>query len=280
MRNLIDGKAISISHRKRLKLGVAELKRKGICPTLVIYAIGEHPASTLYFNTKRRLAESLGIVVYPRQFAQIEEDVLIRQIENCNANDAIDGIFVELPLPPELDARRVRRTIAPSKDVDGINPINLGKLVIGEATLLPATPTGVVELLRAKGVRLAGKDVVVVGRSDAVGTPLALLLQRQNATVTMCHSQTRSLSEKTRRAEVLCVAVGVPNFVRADMVQAGAVVIDVGVNTTAGGTVVGDVDFAGVQPKAKLITPVPGGVGPMVSTMVMDNVVQSARRRL
>jgi len=279
MENLLDGNAIAKRYHKQLKQHVAELRKKGVQPSLVIYYLGEDPAAEVYFNAKRKLAQALGIVVYPRRFVRIDEDDLIRQIKNCDDNCEIDGIFIELPLPSHLNARRIRQAVTPDKDVDGINPISLGQLLMGQATFPPATAMGVIELMRAKHIVFEGKDVVVVGRSDVVGTPLSLLLKKENATVTVCHSKTRHLSEKTRQAEILCVAVGQPNFIRGDMVQDGAVVIDIGVNVGPNG-LVGDVAFSEVHPKARWITPVPGGVGPMTSVIVMSNVIQAARRRL
>lgn len=279
MDNLLDGKVIASQYRRQLKAQVAELSKKGITPSMVIYYIGEDASADLYFNAKRKLAADLGILAYARRFERIEEELLIRQIENCNENCEIDGICIELPLPSGLDAQRVRRAVTPDKDVDGINPTSLGRLIVGQAALPPATPMGVIELMRAKGIRLEGKDAVMVGRSEVVGTPLALLLMRESATVTVCHSKTQDLVAKTLGAEILCVAVGKPGFIRADMVREGAIVIDIGVNVTPQG-LVGDVAFDEVQPKALWITPVPGGVGPMTSTLVMQNVIQSARRRL
>lgn len=279
MENLLDGNAIARRYHQQLKQQVVELKKKGVHPSLVVYCLGEDPAAKAYFNAKRKLAQALGVVLYPRRFPNLDEETLIRQIQNCDDNCEIDGIFIELPLPPQLNARRVRQAVTPSKDVDGINPISLGQLLAGEAAFPPATARGVIELMRAKHLSFEGKDVVVVGRSDVVGTPLALLLQRENATVTVCHSKTRNLSEKTRRAEILCVAVGRPGFIRGEMVKNGAVVIDIGVNVGPHGFV-GDVAFDEVQPKARWITPVPGGVGPMALAMVMGNVIQAARRRL
>ncbi|HEY5597038.1 MAG TPA: bifunctional 5,10-methylenetetrahydrofolate dehydrogenase/5,10-methenyltetrahydrofolate cyclohydrolase [Candidatus Bipolaricaulota bacterium] len=279
MHNLLDGKVIASQYRRQLKAQVAELSKRGVTPSVVIYYIGEDASADLYFNAKRKLAADLGILAYARRFERIEEELLIRQIENCNENCEIDGICIELPLPPALDAQRVRRAVTPDKDVDGINPTSLGRLIVGQTALPPATPMAVIELMRAKDIRFEGKDAVIVGRSEVVGTPLALLLMRENATVTVCHSKTQNLVAKTLGAEILCVAVGKPGFIRADMVREGAIVIDIGVNVTPQG-LVGDVAFDEVQPKAQWITPVPGGVGPMTSTLVMQNVIQSARRRL
>jgi len=271
--NRIDGRKIAQAFREQLKHQTADLRKRGIVPTLVIFYIGDDPSAEPYFNAKRKLAESLGVQVYARRYPKIDQADLVRQIESCNGNGEIDGVFVELPLPKWVDDQRVRRAVAPHKDVDGINPSNLGRLVTGEATLLPATPMGVLELLRASRVRFEGQDVVMVG------IPLGLLLMREHAPVTICHSRTKDLAEKTRAADILCVAVGRPRFITADMVKQGATVVDIGVNVTPDG-IRGDVAFDEVAPKAGLITPVPGGIGPMTSTMVMSNLVQSARRRL
>ncbi len=279
MTNRIDGRTIAQTFREQLKHQTADLRKRGIVPTLVVFYIGDDPSAEPYFDAKRKLADSLGVRVYARRYPKIDQADLIRQIESCNGNGEIDGVFVELPLPKWVDDQRVRRAVAPHKDVDGINPSNLGRLVTGEATLLPATPMGVLELLRASRVRFEGQDVVMVGRSEVVGIPLGLLLMREHATVTICHSRTKDLSDKTRAADILCVAVGRPHFITADMVKAGATVVDIGVNVTPEG-IRGDVAFDEVAKKAGLITPVPGGIGPMTSTMVMSNLIQSARRRL
>lgn len=279
MDHVIDGRAVAAAYRDRLKAQVGELRRRGVVPALVAFYLGDDPAAELYFQAKRRLAEWLGITFYARRYPEIDEAFLLRQIESCNGNAELDGVFIELPLPSQIDAQRVRRAVDPNKDVDGINPANLGRLVTGETALLPATPMGVLELMRASGVTFAGRDVVIVGRSEVVGIPLGLMLMREQATVTICHSRTRDLAAKTRQADILCVAIGRPRFIRAEMVKPGAVVIDIGVNATPEG-LCGDVDFENVQRVAGRITPVPGGVGPMTSTMVMANLIRSARRRL
>jgi methylenetetrahydrofolate dehydrogenase (NADP+)/methenyltetrahydrofolate cyclohydrolase len=276
--NLIDGKAIAKAIREELKREIEGLRAQGIVPTLAVLWIGEDPASGVYYRSKQKLAENLGIEfrgeVLP---ADVSQDELLQRIRQLNGDPEIEGIFVEFPLPEHIQPEVVREAITPEKDVDGITPVNLGKLLIGEAGLIPATPYGVMELLRASGVELRGADAVMVGRSEVVGKPLALLLLQAHATVTICHSRTRDLARHTRRADVLCVAAGRPKLITADMVKEGAVVIDIGLNATDEG-VVGDVDFEAVKEKAGLITPVPGGVGPMTATIVMKNVVEATKR--
>jgi methylenetetrahydrofolate dehydrogenase (NADP+)/methenyltetrahydrofolate cyclohydrolase len=275
--NLIDGKAIAKHIREELTREIEELKARGIVPTLAALWVGEDPASGVYYRSKQRLAERLGIEfrgeVLP---ADIPQDELLARIRALGEDSEVEGIFVEFPLPDHIQGEAVRAAIAPEKDVDGITPVNLGKLLIGEAGPIPATPYGVMELLRASGVQLRGMDAVMVGRSEVVGKPLALLLLQAHATVTICHSKTRDLAAHTRRADVLCVAAGRPKLITAEMVKEGAVVIDIGLNATDEG-VVGDVDFEAVKEKAGLITPVPGGVGPMTATIVMKNVVEATK---
>ena len=275
---LIDGKAVAKRIREELKREIEALKAQGIVPTLAVLWVGEDPASGVYYRAKQRLAEQLGIEfrgeTLPRD---IPEAALLERIRELNDDPEVEGIFVEFPLPPQIKPEAVRAAIHPDKDVDGITPVNLGKLLIGEPGLIPATPYGVMALLKASGVELRGADAVMVGRSEVVGKPLALLLLRADATVTICHSKTRDLAEHTRRADVLCVAVGRPKLITADMVKPGAVVIDIGLNATEEG-VVGDVDFEAVREKASRITPVPGGVGPMTATIVMKNVVEATKR--
>ncbi len=275
---LIDGKAVAKQIREDLAREIEQLKAQGIVPTLAVLWVGEDPASGVYYRSKQRLAERLGIEFRGEVLPQdVPQDGLLRRIQELNDDPEVEGIFVEFPLPEHIQPEVVREAIAPEKDVDGITPVNLGKLLIDEPGLIPATPYGVMELLKASNVQLRGADAVMVGRSEVVGKPLALLLLREDATVTICHSKTRDLAEHTRRADVLCVAVGRPKLVTADMVKEGAVVIDIGLNATEEG-VVGDVDFEAVREKASMITPVPGGVGPMTATIVMKNVVEATKR--
>jgi len=280
MAKIIDGKEIAQRYREALKHEIRELHTRGVKPALAAIIVGGNPACVAYFNVKRKLAEMLGIRFIGEQMPPTAaQEKLIEKIAEYNEREEVDGICVELPLPAGIDSKKIRGVIASEKDVDGINPVNLGKLMIGEEeAMLPATPYGVIELLKSAGVELEGKEAVMVGRSEVVGRPLALLLLRENATVTICHSKTRHLEEKTRCADVLCAAVGVPRLIRASMVKEGAVVIDIGMTATDDG-LVGDVAFEEVSKKASLITPVPGGVGPMTATMIMLNVVKAAKRR-
>ena len=279
MAKILDGKKIARRYREALKREIQELHAQGMKPTLADIVVGDNPACVAYFNVKKKLSEELGIhflgVPMP---ASTTENELIRTITQYNEREEVDGIFVELPLPVGINSKKIRNAIAPQKDVDGINPVNLGRLMIGEEAMLPATPYGVIEFLKSESVQLEGKEAVVVGRSEVVGKPLALLLLQENATVTICHSKTRNLAEKTRRADILCVAVGSPGLIRAPMVKEGAVVIDIGMTATKNG-IVGDVAFEEVSKKTSLITPVPGGVGPMTTTMIMRNVVKAAKIR-
>lgn len=275
---LIDGKAIARSLRERLKSEVEALKAQGVLPTLAVLWVGGDPASGVYFRSKERVAKELGIEFRGEQLdGKISQGELVEHIERLNSDPKVSGIFVEFPLPEQIQPEAVRSAISPDKDVDGITPVNLGKLLIGEEGLIPATPYGVMELLRAEGVGLRGLHAVMVGRSEVVGKPLALLLLAEDATVTICHSKTRDLKEHTLRADVLCVAVGRPKLITAEMIKPGAVVIDIGLNSTEEG-IVGDVDFEAAKERASLITPVPGGVGPMTATLVMRNVVEAAKR--
>lgn len=287
---VLDGKAVAHTLQERLKEQIAELKARGVTPTIAPIIVGENPGAKVYYRTKGRLAEKLGI-----RYAGLElpenmgQGALIDEIHRLNDDPGIHGLFVELPLPKEISLAAISREIAPQKDIDCINPLNMGRLVIegtGIATyamlnrrsdlLLPATPQAVMELLLGSGVELVGRDVTVIGRSLAVGRPLSLLLLTEGATVTICHSKTRRLAKITQRAEVICVAVGHPRFLTSEMVTDGVVVIDIGTNVVKGG-ITGDVDYESVAKKASLITPVPGGVGPMTTTLIMANTVKAAR---
>jgi len=276
---LIDGRKIASNYLEELRARLSELKTRQIVPTLAVVFVGDNPASRTYFKVKERLARELGInFVAERLAAEISELALLEKVAHFNADPQIHGLFVEFPLPAHLRAERVRAAVAPEKDVDGITPENLGKLLIGQEGLFPSTPFGVIELLKKSGVTLRGKHAVVVGRSEVVGKPLALLLLKEDATVTICHSRTVDLAQHTRQADILCAAAGKPKMISAEMVKPGAVVIDIGINATAEG-IVGDVDFGPVSEKASLITPVPGGVGPMTAMIVMRNTVQAAAQR-
>ncbi len=286
---IIDGKQISADMRAELKEEVAKLKEKGIVPGLGVILVGEDPASKSYVTAKEKTCEELGIYSddnrLPEESTQQE---LLARVEQMNKDPKINGILVQLPLPKHLNEAEVLLAIDPDKDVDGFHPMNVGKMMVGEKAFLPCTPHGVIQLLMRSGVTIEGAKVVIVGRSNIVGKPLAnMLIQKNktgNATVTVCHTRTKDLTDQTRQADIIVAAAGRPNTITADMVKEGVVVIDVGVNRIEDATkksgyrLVGDVDFEGVKEKASLITPVPGGVGPMTITMLMYNTVESAKR--
>ncbi len=289
MTNIIDGKQVAAQMREELKAEVNALREKGIIPGLGVILVGQDPASTSYVTAKEKACHEAGIFSDDNRLpADTTQEVLIDKVQQMNNDPRIHGILVQLPLPKHIDEDVVIGTIAPDKDVDGFTPANVGRLVIGQPCFMPCTPHGVVQLLARSGVEISGAHVVVVGRSNIVGKPVAnMLLQKRehaNATVTICHTGTRDIAAFTRQADILIVAAGRPNTVTADMVREGAAVIDVGVNriedTTkkSGFRLVGDVDFEGVKEKASFITPVPGGVGPMTITMLMVNTVESAKR--
>jgi methylenetetrahydrofolate dehydrogenase (NADP+)/methenyltetrahydrofolate cyclohydrolase len=285
---ILDGKAVAEKIRQNIKREVEELKGKGITPGLVTILVGENPASVSYVTAKQKTAHELGFYSVQENLPEnVSEEELLNMIDKYNRDPQIHGILVQLPLPKHINEKRVLYAIDPRKDVDGFHPVNVGKLVIGEPCFIPCTPYGVLMLLAETGVPVDGADVVVVGRSNIVGKPVAILLMQKrkpvgNATVTVCHTGTKNMAEHTKRADILIVAAGVPKFVTADMVKEGVVVIDVGVNrigTTPEGKakLCGDVDFEGVKEKASFITPVPGGVGPMTITMLMKNTLESAK---
>lgn len=286
---IIDGKSIAQEIREKIKKEVEELKEKyDIVPGLVTILVGDDPASISYVKGKQKVAQALGFYsVEERLPENVSEDKLIKLIDKYNKDWRIHGILVQLPLPKSINERRVINAIDPRKDVDGFHPINVGKMIIGEPCFLPCTPYGILVILEKIGCQVEGAEVVVVGRSNIVGKPMAnLLMQKRktigNATVTICHTRTKDLAFHTKRADILIVAVGKPKFITADMVKEGAVVIDVGVNrigTTPEGKAIlcGDVDFDAVKEKVSAITPVPGGVGPMTITMLMKNTLEAAK---
>ena len=279
---LMDGKAVSAAVRGRIRLDCeAFAKRFGRAPGLSVILVGNDPASCVYVRNKKRACEEVGFSssVYELPGNTTEEE-LLSLIDRLNRDPAVDGILVQLPLPAHLDEKAVTLAIRPEKDVDAFHPINVGAVCAGEYTFVPCTPAGVMELLAYYGIDPAGKDCVVIGRSNIVGKPQALLLLEKNATVTVCHSRTVGLAEHTRRADILVSAVGKAGFVRADMVKPGAVVIDVGMNRNAEGKLCGDVDFPAVEPLCSYITPVPGGVGPMTITMLLRNTLTAAEKNL
>jgi methylenetetrahydrofolate dehydrogenase (NADP+)/methenyltetrahydrofolate cyclohydrolase len=286
---IIDGNEVAGKIREELAAEIEALKKRGVTPGLAVVLVGDNPASQSYVRAKNKAAHEIGI--YSEQHnldKDTSEAELLALVDRLNADPKIHGILVQLPLPDQIDEKKVLDRILPEKDVDGFHPVNLGKMVIGEPGFLPCTPYGVVKLLVYSGVKTQGAHVVVVGRSNIVGKPVAnMLLQKQpeaDATVTICHSRTRDLPSITRQADILIAAMGRPEFITADMVKDGAVVIDVGVNRVddpskkRGYRLVGDVKFDEVAEKASAITPVPGGVGPMTITMLLHNTVQSAGR--
>jgi methylenetetrahydrofolate dehydrogenase (NADP+)/methenyltetrahydrofolate cyclohydrolase len=275
---LLDGKTMSNELREKLALRVENLKARGVTPGLAVILVGEDPASQIYVKNKGLGCAQVGMhsvtIRLPETTTQQE---LETQIDQLNGDSSIHGILVQLPLPAGLDEAAALARIAPEKDVDGFHVVNAGKLFTGQKGVVACTPKGAMEMIRRTGIDLSGKEAVVVGRSNIVGKPMAMLLLQQNATVTMCHSRTQHLAEHTRRADVLVAAVGKPRFITADMVKPGAIVIDVGINRVDG-KVVGDVDFDAVKEVASWITPVPGGVGRMTITMLLENTIEAAER--
>jgi methylenetetrahydrofolate dehydrogenase (NADP+) / methenyltetrahydrofolate cyclohydrolase len=277
---LISGKEVAQAKRQEIKEQTAVLKEKGVTPGLVVLLVGENPASLSYVKGKVKACEEVGIYSELKSYPEtITEDELLNEIERYNQADHIDGILVQLPLPDHISEHKVIDTISPEKDVDGFHPINVGRMVTGQVAFLSCTPYGIVEMIKYKGIPIAGKHVVIVGRSNIVGKPAALLFLRENATVSICHSRTPNLLEITQQADILVVAVGRENLVSGDDIKEGAVVIDVGMNRNAEGKLVGDVHFDSAKEKASYITPVPGGVGPMTITMLLANTLQSAEKR-
>ncbi|MGN0114962.1 MAG: bifunctional methylenetetrahydrofolate dehydrogenase/methenyltetrahydrofolate cyclohydrolase FolD [Acutalibacteraceae bacterium] len=277
MAQIIDGKAVSAAVRADVREQTAQLKAKGITPGLAVIIVGDDPASRVYVNNKKKACLDVGF--YSEEYAMPADttmEQLCEVIDTLNARDDIDGILCQLPLPKQLDEKAVIDRIDPSKDVDAFSPANVGKIMIGDYDFLPCTPAGVMELLKAYNIDANGKNCVVIGRSNIVGKPMAMLLLHANGTVTVCHSKTQNISDVTNKADILVAAVGRANFVTADMVKDGAVVIDVGMNRVDG-KLCGDVDFAAVEPKASFITPVPGGVGPMTIGMLMKNTLKAAK---
>ncbi len=286
---IIDGKQVAADIRAELKDEVAELAKQGVVPGLGVILVGDDPASHSYVTAKERACKELGIYSEDNRLpAETSQDELMALVAKMNADPKINGILVQLPLPKHMNESEVLFGIDPVKDVDGFHPVSVGKMVVGEKTFLSCTPHGVLHLLLRSGVTIEGAHVVIVGRSNIVGKPLAnMLVQKSstgNATVTVCHTRTKNLADHTRQADILVAAVGRPNTITADMVKDGVAVIDVGVNRVDDATkkrgyrLVGDVDFEAVKEKASLITPVPGGVGPMTITMLMVNTVESAKR--
>ncbi len=277
MTQIIDGKAIAAQIKEELKEKVARLKEQGTEVTLAVIQVGADPASSVYVRNKKNACAYIGIrsLAYELPEETTEEE-LLALIRELNGREDVNGILVQLPLPGQICEERVLDAICPGKDVDGFHPQNVGALCIGRPGFVSCTPAGVIQLLKRSGVEIAGKECVVVGRSNIVGKPMALLLLRENGTVTVTHSRTRDLKEVTARADILVAALGKPRFITADYVKDGAVVIDVGIHRNEDGKLCGDVDYESVAPKCSAITPVPGGVGPMTVAMLMYNCVESA----
>lgn len=275
MSKIIDGKALAAQVKARCAAGAQGLARR---PGLAVILVGDDPASRVYVSGKERDCAECGFLSFEHKLpADTTEQELLTLIDRLNGDGAVDGILVQLPLPAHLNEEKVLNAIAPDKDVDCFHPVNVGKMVTGQPVFLPCTPAGVMEMLRAYEIPVAGRHCVVLGRSNIVGKPMATLLLAQSGTVTICHSKTPDLAAFTRQADILVSAVGRTGLVRADMVKEGAVVIDVAMNRNAEGKLCGDVDFAAVEKKASYITPVPGGVGPMTRAMLMENLLTAAR---
>lgn len=279
MSRIIDGKVISAAVKERVKKGVAELNKKGITVGLAVIIVGEDPASKIYVANKKKACEALGII--SEEYALPEsttEEELLALVDELNRKKSINGILCQLPLPRHLDEKLIINSILPEKDVDAFHPANVGRIMIGDYDFVPCTPAGIMEMLAYENINPEGKNCVVIGRSNIVGKPMAMLLLHKNGTVTVCHSKTQNLKEICSKADILVAAVGKAKFVTADMVKEGAVVIDVGMNRVDG-KLYGDVDYEAVKEKASAITPVPGGVGPMTIAMLMQNTLTAAKRQ-
>lgn len=279
MATIMDGKALSLKLKEQMKQRIAQLKQQGINPKLVVVLVGDNSASQVYVRNKHKSCGEVGIesevITMPEQTTQQE---LLEVVERLNQDETVDGILVQLPLPKQIDEKTVLRSILPEKDVDGFHPVNVGLLSIGDECFAPATPSGIIAMFQEYGIDIAGKNCVIIGRSNIVGKPMAALLLKNNATVTICHSKTEDLASYTRRADVVIVATGRRHTLTAEMVKEGAVVVDVGMNRNEQGKLCGDVDYEEVKEKASFITPVPGGVGPMTITELLENTIQAAQR--
>lgn len=275
---VINGKELAKDLREEMKQEVTALKDEGIIPHLTVVLVGDNPASKSYVSGKKKACEETGIsseiITMP---ATASEEELLEVIDKLNADDAVHGILVQLPLPEQIDEDRVIEAITPAKDVDGFHPINIGRMMTGKDTFLPCTPYGIVSMLKSRNIQIEGKHVVVLGRSNIVGKPVVQLLLNENATVTYCHSRTPDLAAFTKDADILVVAIGKAHVIGAEHIKEGAVVIDVGVNRIEDGSLTGDVDFEAAKEKASYITPVPQGVGPMTITMLLENTIKSAK---
>ena len=277
---LIDGKVLAEKIRRNLKIECDELKSKGIKPKLAVIMVGENSASKIYVKNKSKACNEIGIEYEEFNIQnKITSYELKKLINKLNEDSTINGILLQSPIPSNLDINEILKTIKPEKDVDGFNPVNVGKLVLNQDTFVSCTPFGIIKMLEEYNIDLCGKNVVILGRSNIVGKPLLHCLLNKNATVTICHSKTQNIKEITSKADILITAIGHPRFVTSDMVKDDVVVIDVGINRLDDGKIVGDVDFENVKEKASYITPVPGGVGPMTIAMLMNNVIKATKRQ-
>ena len=281
MAQLIDGKAISTQIKDELKAKVAELREQGTEICLAVIQVGNDPASTVYVGNKKKACEYIGIKSLAYELPEeTTEEELLRLVDKLNKDDAVDGILVQLPVPKHINDEKIINAISPAKDVDGFSPASVGALSIGQKGFVSCTPAGIIQLLKRSNIDITGKECVVIGRSNIVGKPMAMLLLRENGTVTVCHSKTKDLKEVCKRADILVVAIGKPKMIDASYVKEGAVVIDVGIHRGESGKLCGDVDFASVEPVASAITPVPGGVGPMTIAMLMNNCVEAGLNKV
>ncbi|WP_028504573.1 bifunctional methylenetetrahydrofolate dehydrogenase/methenyltetrahydrofolate cyclohydrolase FolD [Ruminococcus sp. FC2018] len=278
MSQIIDGKAVSAQVKEEIRLETEKLKQQGIEIGLAVVIVGNDPASQVYVRNKEKACETVGFNSYKYALPEeTTEQELLELVDKLNKEDKVDGILVQLPLPKHLDDKIIINNIRPDKDVDAFHPVNVGKIMIGDYSFLPCTPAGVMELIKSTGTEIAGKECVVIGRSNIVGKPQAMLLLHQSGTVTICHSKTKDLAKVASRADILVAAVGRAKMITADYVKQGAVVIDVGMNRDENGKLCGDVDFESVKDKASFITPVPGGVGPMTIAMLMKNTLTAGK---
>ena len=276
MAQLIDGKLISQQIKDELKEKVAELKANGTEICLAVIQVGNDPASTVYVGNKKKACEYIGIKSLAYELAEeTTEEELLELIDKLNKDDSVDGILVQLPVPKHINDERIINAISPKKDVDGFSPASVGALSIGQKGFVSCTPAGIIQLLKRSNIEIEGKECVVIGRSNIVGKPMAMLLLRENGTVTVCHSRTKNIKEVCKRADILVAAVGKPKMIDASYVKEGAVVIDVGIHRNENNKLCGDVDYESVEPVASAITPVPGGVGPMTIAMLMNNCVEA-----
>ncbi|MDE6088961.1 MAG: bifunctional methylenetetrahydrofolate dehydrogenase/methenyltetrahydrofolate cyclohydrolase FolD [Oscillospiraceae bacterium] len=281
MANLIDGKQVSAAVKEQVRLETEKLvQESGKRPGLAVVIVGNNPASRVYVNNKKKACETVGFQSFEYALPEdTTQEELLELVQTLNSDSNVNGILVQLPVPPQIDDKAIINAISAEKDVDAFHPENVGRIMIGDYAFLPCTPAGVMELIDSTGVEISGKKCVVIGRSNIVGKPMAMLLLHRSGTVTICHSRTQDLASVTREADILVAAVGKANFVTADMVKDGAVVIDVGMNRLENGKLCGDVDFAQVEPKASWITPVPGGVGPMTIAMLMKNTLTAFKKQ-